>query len=280
MRGLIVLIAVVLLLGSSVSSVSARQPAASPVVSAPEAIVVDGWSGAILYARNPDVPRYPASTVKVMTALIVLERHIPMKRVVTVSATAAGFGGSTAGLYAGERMTVWNLLHGMLLPSGNDAAIALAETVAGSAPAFVSIMDAEAVRLHLWHTHFLSPNGFDMTGQVTTARDLAALTRIAMQQPRFARIVRTRSWTVHSAGGTVLHHWNNLNRLLWMSRAVDGVKTGTTPGAGACLISSARSGGKWVIEVNLGSSQASRFSDGLALLTYGLQRASGLPSAR
>ena len=234
----------------------------------------------MLYARNADVERYPASTVKVMTALLVLQSHIPMSHMATVSANAAYIGGSTAGLWAGERISVWNLLHGMLMPSGNDAAISLSEVVGGSEEHFVSMMNAEARSLHLFHTHYLSPNGFDTPGQVTTARDLADLARVAMGRSRFARIVATRSWTVRSAQGTVFHHWTNLNRLLWSSNGVDGIKTGTTPGAGACLVSSERQGGKWVIEVNLGSSEQTRFADGLALLSYGLSRAMPVPSAR
>jgi serine-type D-Ala-D-Ala carboxypeptidase (penicillin-binding protein 5/6) len=248
-------------------------------VTAPAAIVIDGWDGNVLFTKNPDVERYPASTVKIMTALIVLNSRIPMNRVVTVSSFAAGIGGSTAGLWAGEQMSVWNLLHAMLMPSGNDAAIALSEAVSGSELNFVSRMNAEAKTLHLFHTHYLTANGFDLPGQFTTAHDLADLTRVAMSHPRFDRIVRTRSWTVRAAGGTVLHHWTNLNRLLWQSRSVDGVKTGTTLGAGACLVSSARRAGKWVIEVNLGSLETTRFSDGNSLLQYGLTHAIPAPPA-
>jgi D-alanyl-D-alanine carboxypeptidase (penicillin-binding protein 5/6) len=275
------LLSLLLIWSLSVGTADARATAArSPSVSAPEAIVIDGTTGQVLYARNPDGERYPASTVKIMTALVVLQHRIPMNRIVTVSSTAATYGGSSAGLYSGEQISVWNLLHGMLLPSGNDAAVALAQATAGSLGAFVSMMDATAVKLHLWHTHYLSPNGFDTGGQFTTARDLASLTRIAMQQPRFARIVRTKTWTVRNQYGQVVHRWTNLNHLLWTSPAVDGVKTGTTPGAGACLVSSARAGGRWVIAVNMGSTEATRFSDGLALLKYALPLAAPLPTAR
>lgn len=253
---------------------------ASPQVSAPEAVVIDGWNGNVLFAKSADIERYPASTVKIMTALVVLQSGVPMNRIVTVSSYAAEIGGSTAGLWSGERISVWDLMHGMLMPSGNDAAIALSEAIGGTEQRFVDQMNAEATRLHLFHTHYLSPNGFDTSGQVTTARDLANLTRVAMQHSRFATIVRTRSWTVRSADGTVLHRWSNLNRLLWRSGSIDGVKTGTTLGAGACLVSSERRHGKWVIEVNLGSLEATRFSDGLSLLSYGLARAMPLPSAR
>lgn len=263
---------------AGVGTTSARS--ISPQVSAPEAIVIDGWNGNVLFARSADSERFPASTVKIMTALLVLQSGIPMQRMVTVSAYAAAIGGSTAGLWAGERISVWNLMHGMLMPSGNDAAIALSEAVGGTEQHFVDLMNAEATRLHLFHTHYLSPNGFDTVGQVTTARDLSSLTRVAMQHHRFANIVRTRSWTVRAAGGTVLHRWTNLNRLLWSSNSIDGVKTGTTPGAGACLVSSERRHGKWVIEVNLGSLETTRFSDGMSLLTYGLAHAMPVPAAR
>lgn len=253
---------------------------AAPRISAPDAVVIDGWNGNVLFAKNADVERFPASTVKIMTALVVLQSRTPMNRVVTVSADAAGVGGSTAGLWAGEQMTVWNLLHGMLMPSGNDAAVALSEAVGGDEQHFVDVMNREAKRLHLFHTHYLSPNGFDTVGQVTTAADLANLTRVAMQSPLFARIVGTRSWSARSPDGTVVNHWTNLNKLLWMDRSIDGVKTGTTRGAGACLVSSQREHGKWVIEVNLGSLEATRFSDGRTLLAYGMSKAVPVPATR
>jgi D-alanyl-D-alanine carboxypeptidase (penicillin-binding protein 5/6) len=140
-------------------------------------------------------------------------------------------------------------------------------------------MNREARRLHLWHTRFLTPNGFDTPGQVTTARDLAFLARAAMNVPRFGRVVRTRYWGAWSADHRIYHRWSNLNKLLWASRSVDGVKTGTTPAAGACLIASAQRDGKWVIAVNMGSTTATRFSDGAALLNFGLGAEGEPPSA-
>jgi len=274
------LIPLILLVAASgaVSPVHAA-PAKLPVVTAPAAIVVDGWSGRVLYQKNADVERYPASTVKIMTALIVLNR-LGMNTVVTVGSDAVSYGGSTAGLYLGERMTVWNLLHGMLMPSGNDAAVALADAVAGTAPAFARLMNEQARKFHLWHTHYLTPNGFDVPGQVTTARDLATLARIAMRRPVFARIVRTRTWNAWDVTHRIEHHWVNLNHLLWRAKWFDGVKTGTTPGAGACLVSSEERGTKWVVAVNLGSvSEAARFSDARTLLAYGWRLDSGLPQS-
>jgi D-alanyl-D-alanine carboxypeptidase (penicillin-binding protein 5/6) len=257
----------------------ARAAPALPVLSAPAAIVIDGWSGNVLYARHPDVYRDPASTVKIMTVLIVLQHHIPLSRIETVSLQAATIGGSTASLYAGERISERNLLYGALLPSGNDAAVALAQSVTPNMQAFVSMMNAEAARLHMWHTHYLTPNGYDVYGQVTTARDLATVTRAAMHLQTFQRVVDTKVWTARSLNGTI-HTWTNLNQLLWRSRSVDGVKTGTTPGAGACLVTSAQQGGRWIIAVNLGSTETTRFTDGAALLRYGFAVDSDSPSTR
>jgi len=175
---------------------------------------------------------------------------------------------------------VLNLLYGALLPSGNDAAVALAQTVTPDLNRFAALMNAEAVRLGLRHTHYLTPNGFDTYGQVTTARDLVLLTRAAMRWHVFDRVVSTRVWTARSADGRTVHTWTNRNTLLWQDGAVDGVKTGTTTGAGACLVSSAQKSGKWILEVNLGSTEASRFTDGAALLRYGFDVDSAPPSTR
>ncbi len=259
---------------------SVRAAPVEPVVAAPEAIVMDGWTGQVLWSRRADVPRYPGSTIKIMTALLILERHVPLSRVVTVSAFAASYGGSTAGLYPGERLTVWDLLHGMLLPSGNDAAVAVAQIIAPSIPAFSAIMNRRARRLRMWHTHYLSANGFDQLGQVSSARDLAIVARFAMRFRAFRRIVRTRVWRAPSNGGPITHVWYNTNQLLGASSAVDGVKTGTTPGAGACLVSSARKDGRWIIAVNMDSPEALRFADGAALLNYGFLAEGSMPSAR
>jgi D-alanyl-D-alanine carboxypeptidase (penicillin-binding protein 5/6) len=279
-RVLALLIALLLLVAIPRSPVTAHGASALPRVSAPADIVIDGWSGDALYAHNADVYRDPASTVKIMTVLVTLQHHIPMSRIETVSAQAATIGGSTAALYTGERISERNLLYGALLPSGNDAAVALAQSVTPNMSAFIGMMNAEALRLHMYHTHYLTPNGYDVYGQVTTARDLAQLARAAMHWARFARVVSTKVWTARDANGVVAHTWTNLNQLLWRNVAVDGVKTGTTPGAGACLVSSARRGGRWVIEVNLGSSEATRFIDGASLLHYGFAVDENTPSAR
>ena len=270
-------LAIVVLLGAFLP-LPVRAAPAIPPVTAVSAEVMDGWTGHVLYSKNAQAQRDPASTVKIMTALVVLSRHIPMGRVITVSPDVASTVGSTASLYVGERLTLWDMLHAMLLPSGNDAAEALAEFVSITPARFVALMNAEAVRLHLRRTHYLTPTGLDVPGQLTTADDLAHLARIAMQMPTFVKIVERRTWTGHPIGGPP-QTWTNLNHLLWWNRSVNGVKTGTTPLAGACLVSSARKAGRWVIAVNLGSTEAARFNDGMTLLDYGFRLASRLPGA-
>lgn len=253
--------------------------AETPRISAPEAIVIDGWTGQILYARRPEAERDPASTVKMMTSLVLFRKHVNLNRVVTVSSFAASYGGSTAGLYAGERITVRDLFYGMLLPSGNDAAIALSEVVSPTIAGFARLMNAQARRLGLEHTHFLTPNGFDTTGQYTSARDLAVLARAVMHWAIFRRVVGTQTYTARSADGLYVHTWQNTNLLLQRGYPIDGVKTGTTPGAGACLVASARRGTRWIISVEMGDSEADRFTDGLGLLNYGFAHDPGLPGA-
>jgi D-alanyl-D-alanine carboxypeptidase (penicillin-binding protein 5/6) len=147
-------------------------------------------------------------------------------------------------------------------------------------PRFAALMNAEAVRLNLSHTHYQSANGYDMRGQLTSAADLAHLARIDMHFSLFGKVVRTRWWTARSVDGRFTHRWSNTNRLLWDSRWVDGVKTGTTPGAGACLVASIHEGGIWIIEVNLGSTAAARCRDGAQLLNYGLAVDPSSPWAR
>jgi len=248
-------------------------------ITAPEAVVIDGWTGHVLFTRAASVPRYPASTAKIMTALVVLRRHVSFKRIVTVSPYAASMGGSTAGLYAGEKLTLWDLLHALMLPSGNDAAEAVAEFISLDPGKFVNLMNSTAIQIGLRHTRFLTPSGVDEAEQYTTARDLARLARVAMQIPAFESIVRHEWWTAHPLNGGT-QTWRNLNQLLWWSHAVDGVKTGTTNGAGACLVSSAHRAGRWVIAVNLGSLVSARFADAMALLDYGFRAGSTLPSTR
>jgi D-alanyl-D-alanine carboxypeptidase (penicillin-binding protein 5/6) len=239
----------------------------APYTSAQATFILDDTSGRTLYSFHPNQERYVASTQKMLTALVALKR-LPLNRIVTVPAEAI-VGGTTAGLYAGERMRVRDLFYGMLLPSGNDAAIALADAAAGTQSSFASLMNAEANTLHLRHSHFLIPHGFDVPGQYSTAHDLATVAHALLRRSFLARIVRTRSYTARSADGVRIHAWVNLDELLGHYPGIIGVKTGTTPGAGANLVSCAVRGAHRIIVVLLGDTVANRFPDATRLLNYG-----------
>lgn len=230
-----------------------------PQVSAAAAVVVDLDSGITLYARNADVPRPPASTVKIMTALLVL-RNADIREKVVVSANAAATGGSRMGLVAGERLTVLDLLYGLLLPSGNDAAMALAEHIAGNEVAFVAQMNLMAAQMGLEHTRFANPHGLDAEGQYASANDLVRLARAALDYPVFVEIVRTSRARIAGRDLT------NTNELLVSYPAADGIKTGTTDAAGECLVASISRRGHRLVAVVMGSRD--RYADARALLNY------------
>lgn len=244
----------------------------SPALAAASAVAIDLDSGQILYALEPATPRPPASTVKVMTALVVLQ-HVDVKEVVVVSAAAAATGGSRMGLTAGESLTVLDLLYGLLLSSGNDVAVALAEHVAGDEASFVAMMNDAAGALGLAGTHFTNPHGLDDAQQAASAADLAAITGAALGYPVFGQIVGTVQATV--AGRTL----TNTNELLSSYPGADGIKTGTTDAAGECLIASASRDGHRLLAVVMGSQD--RYADARALLDYATEswqwRSAGLP---
>jgi D-alanyl-D-alanine carboxypeptidase len=230
-----------------------------PVLTAAAALLVDVDSGQILYALRATDPLPPASTVKIMTALVVLQQA-NVDADVTVSATAAATPGSRMGLVAGETLTVRDLLYGLLVPSGNDAAVALAEHVAGSEAAFVALMNQTAAALGLTATRFATVHGMDQPGQTTSAADLATMTRAALAYPLFAHAVALAQAQV--AG----HALQNTNELLGNYPGTDGIKTGTTDAAGECLVASVTRQGHRLLAVALGS--ADRYSDVRAMLDY------------
>lgn len=232
-----------------------------PSVTAAAAVLMDAASGQVLWAKNACQPRPPASTTKIMTALLALEGG-KLDRVVTVSEHAAAVGESSMHLFAGEKLTLEQLLYGALLRSGNDACVAIAEHIAGSEGNFVLLMNQKARELGASGTRFRNPNGLPAQGHLSSAYDLALLTRYAFQNPVFNRIVSTR---VKDLGGR--YYFNNTNRLLWSYQGADGVKTGTTNAAGKCLVASATREGRRLITVVLHSDD--RYADTMNLLDYG-----------
>ncbi|MDP4095104.1 MAG: D-alanyl-D-alanine carboxypeptidase family protein [Bacillota bacterium] len=218
----------------------------SPVINALAAIVVDTCSGRILYQKNAFTRRAIASTTKIMTAIVALE-NCNLDEKVTVSKRADSVGGSSVGIRTGQIYRLGDLMYGLMLNSGNDAAIAIAEHVGGSVEDFVSMMNRKAEELGLKDTSFKSPHGLDSDGHYSTAYDLAQLTRYALKNPTFAKIVSTKSI---SLPGLSLY---NTNDMLSIYPGADGVKTGYTGMAGRCLVTSVTRNNWKIISVVLGS---------------------------
>ena len=241
-----------------------------PHVRAPSAIVVDAATGDVLFAKDPDDERAIASTTKLMTALLTLERANP-RDVFRAADYSAGPIESKIGLRPGERMRVQDLLVALLLESANDAAVTLAEGVAGSRDAFVEAMNARAAELGLGGTSYENPIGFDDPANHSSARDLAALARLLLRDRRFAAIVDRPVATLSS--GARRRTIDNRNRLIAAHPFVDGVKTGHTREAGYVLVGSASRLDARVVSVVLGEpSEAARDAETLTLLRWGLDR--------
>ena len=213
-------------------------------VSAEKALVLDAATGRVLYERNADERSLIASTTKIMTALIVCQQCNVLDRV-RIPAEAVGVEGSSMYLCEGEVLTIQELLYGLMLRSGNDAAAALAIHCGGTIEGFAALMNDKARELGLHDTHFVNPHGLDAPDHYSTARDLAVLTAYAMADPIFARTVGAKTITV---GERVL---TNHNKLLWQLPGCEGVKTGYTRAAGRILVSSASRDGRRLICVTI-----------------------------
>lgn len=240
-----------------------------PKINANAAILMDAKTGEVLFAQNIHKRYAPASTTKVLTAILAIESG-RLDEEVEVSLRAAGTGGSSMHLYAGQRLSLRELVTGLLLRSGNDAAVAIAEHLAGSVDAFVLTMNAKAQALGAVNSSFRNPHGLTAVSHYSTAFDLAWISRYALTNPTFAAIVNTRETTIDwldRRGKEKDVNLRNTNKLLWMLEDADGVKTGTTGEAGPCLVSSATRGNQRLIAVVL--HDHSRWQDSMQLLKYG-----------
>lgn len=243
--------------------------AAAPPIQANSAILMDSKTGQVIYEKKMSQQYAPASTTKIMTALIAIEKG-NLDDIVKVSVKAASTPGSSMHLYAGQPIVLRELLTGLLLRSGNDAAVAIAEHIAGSVEEFVSLMNRRAQELGAYNTHFRNPHGLSAAGHYSSAFDLAWIARYALTNPVFAEIVGTRETAIEwldSRGKGRDVNLRNTNKLLWMFDDADGVKTGTTGEAGPCLVSSATRGNQKFIAVVL--HDHSRWFDSMQLLKYG-----------
>lgn len=219
-------------------------PLPARAMSARKAIVVDAAPGRVLYEKNADSVSLIASTTKIMTALIICEQCNVLDRI-RIPAEAVGIEGSSMYLQEGEVLTLQELLYGLMLHSGNDAAVALAIYCGGTVEGFAQLMNDKARMLGLKDTHFVNPHGLDAADHYSTARDLATLAAYAMENPIFAKTVSAKSVTVGSRSLT------NHNKLLWRVEGADGVKTGYTKAAGRILVSSAQRQSRRLVAVTI-----------------------------
>ncbi len=275
----IVLTVLVLINAAPVISFGATEP---PAILAETGIVIDAKTGQVLYDKNMNEQREPASTTKIMTALLALE-NLDLDKTVTIDAETPFTGGSRIYLLEGEQVKVEQLMYALLLPSANDAAVALAKEIAGGVPAFADLMNKRAKELGAKHTNFVNPNGLHEEGHLTTAYDLAMIAREAIKNSEFRRFVSTYRYIIPATNKQDIRYLYNTNRLIYDEYTKElvngvmrpakydgaiGIKTGYTPEAGGVLVAGAKRGDTELIAVVMKSTTEGRFADSIALLDY------------
>lgn len=245
------------------------QAAAAPTVQAESAVLLDVDTKRVLYEKNADEPKPIASITKIMTAILAIE-YGRLDDLVVVSPKASRMEGSSIYLRPGEQVTLETLLYGLMLRSGNDAAVAIAEHIAGSEENFVKLMNMKAWELGMNRTQFANPHGLDAEGHYSTARDMALLSAYALKNPVFQEIVKTKVKRVSWPGEQWMRSWANKNKMLQFYDGADGVKTGYTKKAGRTLVSSATRGRQQLVVVTLNDPDDWR--DHMRLLDYGFSQ--------
>jgi D-alanyl-D-alanine carboxypeptidase (penicillin-binding protein 5/6) len=245
--------------------------AAELKIAAKAAVLMNAQTGKIIWAQNQQLRLPPASTAKILTALVVLD-HSRTSDVVSIPAEALRVSGATTRLTSGEKLSVGDLLHAMLLGSGNDAAIALALHTTASIDNFVERMNHKAYTLGAVRSRFFNPTGMPQPNQLTTAQDLELITQAALEISEFRKIVgkTTYRWKSRGWQGTI----KNSNQLLSSYDGAIGVKTGNTREAGYCLVAAAQRGGQTYIAVVLKSQEKAVWQDAKKLLDYGFRHRS------
>lgn len=232
------------------------------------AALIDVASGRLLYSKQGDEPMLIASLTKIMTAIVAIE-HSDLESEVKVSPRAAGKEGSSIYLKAGERMKLRNMIYGLMLRSGNDAATAIAEHVGGSVGGFAYLMNKKAEEIGMANSHFMNPSGLDEPGHYASANDMARLTAYALRNKSFREIVGTRVKTAPNPHDPWDYKWVNKNKMLTMYEGADGVKTGYTKKALRTLVSSATRGNQQLVAVTL--NDGDDWADHRKLLDYGFE---------
>lgn len=237
-----------------------------PKINSRYAVVIDKNNKTVIYGKNENTKTKMASTTKIMTCLVVLE-NANLRDIVEISAKAAGTGGSKLKFKKGDKISVNDLLYGLMLRSGNDAAVALAEHVGGNIEGFATLMNKKAVELGLKNTHFETPHGLDSDNHYTTPYELALLTAYALENNIFKTIVGTKSCSINING--IPRTIFNTNELLGNLNGVYGVKTGFTNGAGRCLVTAIKRENLDAICVVLGAdTKKDRTADSVKLIEY------------
>jgi len=267
----------------------------APTLKAEAAILIDGKTGNVLYEKNAEKKMYPASTTKIMTAIIALEKvtagEISLEQPVTYTETAnstMALDGSNIALKVGETMTLGDLLKGLLLASGNDAAAIIAENISGSIDAYVELMNKKATELGLKNTHFVNPHGLHDSEHYTTAREMAIIAREAMKNEEFRSIVECAHIRLAATNMSEERYYINTNNLVSRMRypyyfydKATGIKTGSTTEAGYCLVSSAADKDKEVISVIFKTdAMSTSHEDSKKLLEYGITSFSNVRFAK
>ncbi|MDQ6418278.1 D-alanyl-D-alanine carboxypeptidase family protein [Paenibacillus sp. LHD-117] len=243
---------------------------AAPVIgtNARAAALIDVTSGRLLYSSNGDTPMRIASLTKIMTAIVAIENG-NLSDVVKTPKRAVGREGSSIYLQLGEEMTLHNMLYGLMLRSGNDAATAIAEHVGGSEAGFVHLMNDKAAFIGLANSSFRNPHGLDEDDHYSSANDLAKLSAYALKNEAFAEIVRTKMKQVPNPHDGWNYAWKNKNKMLTMYEGADGVKTGYTKKSFRCLVSSATRGGQQLAAVTI--NDGDDWADHRNLLDWGFR---------
>ena len=249
-----------------ISSATPTSEIKTPTINSRAYVVIDRNTNTILYGKNETQKRKMASTTKIMTATVIIE-NCDLNATVEVSKKAAGTGGSRLGLKTGDKITIRDLLYGLMLRSGNDAAVSLAEYAGGSIDGFSELMNKKALELGLTNTHFKTPHGLDSDEHYTTAYELALLSNYALNNKTFAQIVGTKNYTVTING--ISKQISNTNELLGNLYGVYGVKTGFTNGANRCLVTACKRNDMDIICVVLGAdTKKFRTQDSIKLINY------------
>ncbi len=265
---------------------SADMAANVPSIVAETGVLIDAKTGMVLYNKGMDIQKEPASTTKIITGLLAIEK-LPLDKVITIDAETPFTEGSRIYLMEGEKITVKDLLYALFLESANDAAVALGIAMAGNVDDFAVMMNEKAKELGAKNTNFRNPNGLHLEGHVTTAYDLAMIAKGAMENPTFRKYVSTYKYTIQPTNKQQEPRYlYNTNRLLYDTRTkvsangvirpakydgVTGIKTGYTGEAGGCLVSGAAREGTELIAVDMKSTDSGRFGDAIALLDWGFQ---------